>query len=72
MYQNKEYVLDEEHPKIIEESSNDDIVSYNKDYAESTNVSYHMIVTISSELQKGFKKQGAYNLNYQLKEMFHD
>ena len=49
-YKNKEYVLDTDVPKLLEVFIDEDVVSYNKHYDESTKVDCLMLETVSSKL----------------------
>lgn len=54
-YEGKQYILDDDFPLLDDDSSKEELVSYNKYYDESTKFNCLMLATMSYELQKGFK-----------------
>ena len=71
-YENKEYVLDNDVPKLREDATPDKVTAYTNHYDESTKVVCLMLVTMASSLHKNFENWGAYDINPQLKEVFQD
>nr|GEU50169.1 hypothetical protein [Tanacetum cinerariifolium] len=71
-YENKEYVLDEQIPKINDDSTQEEIEAYQKHYDDANKVSCIMAYFMSPKLQKTFKNTWAYEMNQQLKEMFQE
>nr|GEU73779.1 hypothetical protein [Tanacetum cinerariifolium] len=69
-YKNKEYVLDEQIPKINDVSTQKEIEAHQKHYDDANKVSCIMASSMSPELQKTFKNTWAYQMNQQLKEIF--
>lgn len=69
-YENKEYVLDEQIPKIDDDSTQEEIEAHRKHYDDANKVSCIMASSMSPELQKTFENTWAYEMNQQLKEMF--
>nr|GEW29462.1 hypothetical protein [Tanacetum cinerariifolium] len=67
-YKNKEYVLDEQIPKINDNSIQDETEAHPKHYDDANKVSCIMTAFMSPELQKTFEFTWAYEMN--LKEMF--
>ena len=69
-YENKEYVLDEQIPKIDDDSTQEEIEAHRKHYDDANKVSCIMASSMSPEQQKTFENTWAYEINQQLKEMF--
>ncbi|GJX05476.1 hypothetical protein Tco_0191392 [Tanacetum coccineum] len=69
-YKNKEYVLDEQIPTIIDDSTQEEMEAHQNHYDDANKVSCIMASSIIPELQKTFEKTWAYEMNQQLKEMF--
>ena len=69
-YENKEYVLDEQIPKIDDDSTQEEIEAHRKHYDDANKVSCIMASSMSPELQRTFENTWAYEMNQQLKEMF--
>ncbi|GKD43793.1 hypothetical protein Tco_1268438 [Tanacetum coccineum] len=69
-YKNKEYVLDEQIPRINNDSTQEEIEAHQKHYDDANKVSCIMASSMSPELQKTFENTWAYEMNQQLKEMF--
>nr|GEV25555.1 hypothetical protein [Tanacetum cinerariifolium] len=70
-YENKEYVLDEQIPTIDDDITQEENETHQKHYDDANKVSCIMASSMSPELQKTFKNTWAYEMNQQLKEMFH-
>lgn len=60
------------HNPIVDESSEEDIVAYNKHNNESTNVPCIMLATMYPQLQKTFNSLGTIEKNKCLREAFQE
>ncbi|GJY02478.1 hypothetical protein Tco_0360630 [Tanacetum coccineum] len=70
-YKNKEFVLDEQIPIMNDDSTQKEIEAHQKHYDDANKVSCIMASSMSPQLQKTFENTWAYEINQQLKEMFH-
>jgi hypothetical protein len=71
-YEDKEYVLDNNLPQLPKDPTEAELAAYHKHDEESTKVACLMLATMSSELQKSFENVGAFDMNFQLQEMFQE
>ena len=72
LYEDKEYVLDKELKEIDESTATPEpIIEYMAHERDTTRVSYIMISTMTSELQKSYEDFCPYEMHQDLMERYH-
>lgn len=71
-YENKEYVLENPVPKIIEAFATPEELAEHKHIDDTTKFSCIMIETMAFDLQKSYENYWSYKINVALAQMFHE